>query len=388
MSLYPEIRKLLCKIALLPSADVIVVFGSVATGQKVAADLDVCLGAEDCDDWSSEIGLRYADSAKDLLKLAYAYYGWLDPFVQTRSSLNVRNDHATGWMRAKNAKALTAAIRDHGVPIKTVISRHLRGQSFLKDIEMDEHKTALWRMKWEQNAADKVESFTMSDAKEIVSVILDELNIAEVSWEPSIEAISPWEYMRFELGSQKLSVGVSSGGVVSVNGRPHAPDDLACNITLDAARRSLRGAVTEYLHVLIMKTDTAAFLDIGHAEEATRIVRELADGVRSLGVVPGLHFPLKDANGNEVGVVAHSYDHYPPLDGALVRVSLRAKGWDANDVALLLEQAASNIERNELSLGLLKSDNEKMSGVLAVGDFHRAQPEEQRNENSASLDAS
>lgn len=55
-----------------------------------------------------------------------------------------------------------------------------------------------------------------------------------------------WEYAYLQLHHEVVRIGVSTGGVVSVNGHPFAPD-LALNVSVDAVQRSIRAAVSSTL---------------------------------------------------------------------------------------------------------------------------------------------
>lgn len=122
MLLNKTITQILASVAALPSAEKIVIFGSVATNGENPGDLDLCLMVEDCEDWNGALA-TYAPTIQALRKLAYKNYGYLDPFVKTSSMLVVRNDAATGWQRAKNSRGLIAAIRKDGVPIRELMGR-------------------------------------------------------------------------------------------------------------------------------------------------------------------------------------------------------------------------------------------------------------------------
>ena len=77
----------------------IMVFGSIAMGKTYPGDVDIFV-----DFTENQTG------ATALLSLAHRYYGMFDPFIYVhtggRNVLYTRNDEATGWVPAKNAKAI------------------------------------------------------------------------------------------------------------------------------------------------------------------------------------------------------------------------------------------------------------------------------------------
>lgn len=124
MDIHPTITELLSKLSLLPAADRILVFGSIAKGNATSKDLDVTLLATDFDDFPlAMVDESIQVTAKAMIALARKHYGWLDPFVATKNTLAVRNDHATAWVRAQNAKSLTDAILRDGVRLHDLMQR-------------------------------------------------------------------------------------------------------------------------------------------------------------------------------------------------------------------------------------------------------------------------
>lgn len=88
---------------------------------------------------------------------------------------------------------------------------------------------------------------SLEDARIIVSIVVDELGLDMSAWRACTTAISPWEYT--ELSDQvghTLSVGISAGGVVSVNGDPFTPKERISNITLINAFESVSTAFTRF----------------------------------------------------------------------------------------------------------------------------------------------
>lgn len=97
------------------------------------------------------------------------------------------------------------------------------------------------------------EAKTLDDAKELAGVALAKLGLPEPTWRPSAGSVAPWEYADVEVGGrEKLVVGASSGGVVSVSGDPFTPEKRETNVTLarvmealEPRINSLRATVTE-----------------------------------------------------------------------------------------------------------------------------------------------
>jgi hypothetical protein len=103
----PEWKTIIRKLQALPYADSITVFGSVARGEaRLASDVDIFCDSE--------------DAPSGIMRIASQHYGALDPFYVETGVLMVRNDYATGWTRAKNARDILANIRKEGVPLNSI----------------------------------------------------------------------------------------------------------------------------------------------------------------------------------------------------------------------------------------------------------------------------
>lgn len=122
MELNTSITAVLTVLRDLPSADKILVFGSVAKNADAPGDLDVALYVPECANWN-EAKAEHLETINAMRALAYRYYGSFDPFVMTAGVLAVRNDEATGWQKARNAIALKKAIKKDGVPLAEVLSK-------------------------------------------------------------------------------------------------------------------------------------------------------------------------------------------------------------------------------------------------------------------------
>ena len=104
--------------------------------------------------------------------------------------------------------------------------------------ELESPDLANVEAKWESGAEAK----TMADGLELTGVVLARLGLQAQAWENSINTESPWKYTNVPLGSldATLRVGVSNGGVVSVDGDPFTPGDREMNVRLPAVEMSIR----------------------------------------------------------------------------------------------------------------------------------------------------
>ena len=108
--------------------DITRVFGSVVTGKERPGDIDVLIDL-DTPAWNEKLEIVEEErvltpeekkSLGQVLKLAEAAYGALDPFFRLNGELWVRNETATGWIRAKNAKKIYREACRSGVPVKDI----------------------------------------------------------------------------------------------------------------------------------------------------------------------------------------------------------------------------------------------------------------------------
>lgn len=106
--------------ARLPYADKIKVFGSMAAGSSLPGDIDVFV---DLSDTILTDDRQYMEFS-GLLKLARLNYGSVDPFLRFRNTLIVRNDTATGWTRASNARAMRQNMDEQAKPLSEVIAHY------------------------------------------------------------------------------------------------------------------------------------------------------------------------------------------------------------------------------------------------------------------------
>ncbi len=95
------------------------------------------------------------------------------------------------------------------------------------------------------------EAMTLDEAKELAGMALAKLGLPEPTWYPSVGSVSPWEYADVEVGRhEKLVVGASSGGVVSISGDPFTPDKREANVTLARVLESLNSICEATIDVL------------------------------------------------------------------------------------------------------------------------------------------
>jgi predicted nucleotidyltransferase len=106
--------------ARLPYADKIKVFGSMAEGSLQPGDIDVFV---DLSDTALTDDSQYQQFS-ELIKLARRNYGFVDPFLRFKNTLIVRNDTASGWTRASNARAMRQNMDEQAKPLKEVIAHY------------------------------------------------------------------------------------------------------------------------------------------------------------------------------------------------------------------------------------------------------------------------
>lgn len=89
------------------------------------------------------------------------------------------------------------------------------------------------------------EAKSLLEGKELAEVAMTRLGLPQPeSWRESKGSVSPWEYADLDVGgSKKLTVGASSGGVVSLDGDPFTPGDRKMNVTLANVEKSMGDAV-------------------------------------------------------------------------------------------------------------------------------------------------
>lgn len=82
------------------------------------------------------------------------------------------------------------------------------------------------------------EARTLEEGHSLAEKVVNDLGGSLSAWEPcSPETAGYWEYANAGFDGVEVRVGVSSGGVVSVNGRPFTPNGLM-NVTEKAVRES------------------------------------------------------------------------------------------------------------------------------------------------------
>lgn len=86
---------------------------------------------------------------------------------------------------------------------------------------------------------------TMEEGRSLAQKVVAQMGCKLSPWIASQTAISPWEYARLEIGAEVISVGISAGGVVSVNGDPFSPERRLMNINLTNTRESLQHAINK-----------------------------------------------------------------------------------------------------------------------------------------------
>jgi len=102
----------------LPFKDKIRVFGSIAQGSKDPGDIDLFVDLRD----QAFVDDRQLQPYRRLISIAGSQYGWVDPFLMFENALFVRNDHATGWQRARNATALKKSMLEHSINLEEAVA--------------------------------------------------------------------------------------------------------------------------------------------------------------------------------------------------------------------------------------------------------------------------
>lgn len=111
------------RLARLPDADRILVFGSVVTDKSDPSDVDI-LYRHGVSAHSADVA-RFYDPLRPLLQIALRHYGLFDPFVvDDRGLLQVRSGDARSWVHAKRARAILKAARRDGRTIAEAIAIH------------------------------------------------------------------------------------------------------------------------------------------------------------------------------------------------------------------------------------------------------------------------
>lgn len=114
------IDKILHELELCAGTNALRIFGSVARGEADPKDLDVVLIIPER---RAAFKPHEHPLAVTLLRLSRQHYGWLDPFLRLEDTLLVRDDRATGWIRAQNAVALLRAMDQDSVSFADVMAR-------------------------------------------------------------------------------------------------------------------------------------------------------------------------------------------------------------------------------------------------------------------------
>lgn len=114
-----QLQAIASRLAGLPFADKIEVFGSVAKGSAAPRDIDLYV------DLSGEVFLDDSQLSpyRVLIQLARSHYGLVDPFLRFKNALLVRNGDATGWVRATNLRSLKKAMDTDALPLSTILER-------------------------------------------------------------------------------------------------------------------------------------------------------------------------------------------------------------------------------------------------------------------------
>lgn len=107
----------------LPYSKRIMVFGSMAAHTDNPGDIDVFLDCRGTAYSTADKSGQLAGYA-ELIRISRKHYGSVDPFIVFDDCLLVRNDFATGWARARNAKSLLKQMDQHGQQLASVVDHY------------------------------------------------------------------------------------------------------------------------------------------------------------------------------------------------------------------------------------------------------------------------
>lgn len=161
------------------------------------------------------------------------------------------------------------------------------------------------------------ESRTLDDARELAEAVIKQLGYSVPTWRKSESSVTPWEYADIDVGGRSaLIVGVSSGGVVAVNGDPFTPGDRQTNVFLDRVVRSVRYGV-DFLRVgIAVEAPTrTAVID----PEVLLTASYMAIGaIQVLQKLPAaLHFWNQEKGGGQLELISEVSGYAPDAEALL-----------------------------------------------------------------------
>lgn len=109
----------------LPYSRRMMVFGSMAAHKENPGDIDIFLDCRGTAGSAADKRDQLSGYA-ELIRISRKHYGSVDPFLIFDDCLLVRNDLATGWVRARNAKSLLKQMEKHGKQLASVVDHYVQ----------------------------------------------------------------------------------------------------------------------------------------------------------------------------------------------------------------------------------------------------------------------
>lgn len=211
---------------------------------------------------------------------------------ETRPQLKLPNASLNGvsFLNAVNAEKARAEMEKEMPEFAPYKVWDFRDYALSKVNECTRIATLLVNEKW---SIDR-ESKSLADAKELASLVIEKAGFKVAEWREG-NAITPWEYTDVDVGGgTKMTVGASSGGVVSIDGDPFSPEKRQMNTSRGPVEDSI------YARVAVLRAELGA--EDGRVEINKRL---LAQGFRmefDAGAIPGEgHALIRVADNESVG---------------------------------------------------------------------------------------
>lgn len=282
---------------------------------------------------------------------------------ETRPQLKLPNASLNGvsFMNAVNAEKARAEMEKEMPEFAPYKVWDFRDYALSKVNETTRIATLLVNEKW---SIDR-EAKTLADAKELASLVIEKAGFRVAEWREG-NAITPWEYTDVDVGGgTKMTVGASSGGVVSIDGDPFSPEKRQMN--------TMRGPVEDsiYTRVAVLRRD------LGAEDGRVAINKQLsAQGFRmefDAGAIPGEgHALIRVATGEAVDADDNVPDAVLSLAREWSDLADKASQWNEKVLFRTLEpdvsaEGAVTKERKRDGYIVLTIDNTKNAAFVDVG---------------------
>jgi len=216
----------------------------------------------------------------------FRYRDDLDHFIVThkRYEFSPRVSDATlvSPEAAENFKKYLEIEQPAHCPYRVLTLQNSMTEKFAKEVQ-----SMLWDEKeviplqWESGREAK----TLDEAKELAGVALTKLGVPEPVWKAGTAG---WEYAQYAAKFDKMVVGASDGGVVSIDGDPFTPGKRQTNVTLERVMESMERPVSQ------MKTKWAA--ELTKSDEKAETVSALMADLDAWGQTSRRHADTLVAN--------------------------------------------------------------------------------------------